>query len=237
MRLAEAETGSAGKATAGEQPSLTICLQDANALTFAILSQAETVTTKIYAGIDIHIRWRVGDPSKREKGEALRMQFDSEAPASIPGGAAAYATPFARGGVTIHILYTRVLGTETLRLTGVLLAHVMAGCVVQHAVGGPDPSRVRRDRIHHDLEQCGDRRAGGLLQPGDGLPKPRPASLPVGGLELRLLHPFQQCIGRDAGRFGRFLDVALREQRRNRLLLLPPEFCPVTPHLTQPDAT
>jgi len=129
VRLAEAETGSAGKATAGEQPSLTICLQDANPLKFAILSQAEAVTTKIYAGIGIRIRWRVGDPSKREGGAALLLQFDSDAPASIPGGAAAYATPFAHRGVTIHILYTRALSTDP-KLVSLLLGHVMA-----HEVG------------------------------------------------------------------------------------------------------
>ena len=54
------------------------------------------------------------------------MQFDSDAPASIPGDAAASAKPFAPGGVPIHILYTRVLGAGTPRLAGVLLGHVMA---------------------------------------------------------------------------------------------------------------
>jgi len=82
----------------------------------------------------------------------------------------------------------------------------------------------RRGRVDHRFQQSGGRRRGSLLQPCDGLPESRPASLSVRLLELGHLQPTKERIGANAGDFGGFLNVALGQQRSDRLFLLAPEF-------------
>src|SRR5260370_23002490 len=55
-------------------------------------------------------------------------------------------------------------------------------------------------------------------------PKSRPTRLSVGGLELGHFQPTKERIGANAGDFGGFLNVALGQQRSDRLFLLAPEF-------------
>jgi hypothetical protein len=68
------------------------------------------------------------------------------------------------------------------------------------------------------------------------LPEGEAARFPVGRIELRLLHPLQQRVGRYADRLGSLIDVSLREQRGDRFFLLAPELGTVAFHWTQPGA-
>src|SRR5258708_7096452 len=60
------------------------------------------------------------------------------------------------------------------------------------------------------------------------------ARFPVGCLELGEFHPIQQRVGRDAGRLGGFLDIALRKQGGDGLFLLALELGTVAFHWTHP---
>src|SRR5690242_16922053 len=96
---------------------------------------------------------------------------------------------------------------------------------------------MRRHGIHHDLQQGRDRGAGGVLQARDRLPKSEAAPFSVGGVELGILHPLQQRVGRYADRLRRFIDGSVGEKGADRLFLLASELGSVAVHWAQPGAT
>ncbi|SPE39494.1 hypothetical protein SBA3_3250003 [Candidatus Sulfopaludibacter sp. SbA3] len=112
-----------GFAAKGED--LTVYLQNTATADFMTLVAAKGITSKMFGGIDVRIRWELGDPRKTD-GAAIAMQFDSSAPARFRSDALAYATPFDDTRTCIHIFYNRVLGSVPRKLAPGLLGHVMA---------------------------------------------------------------------------------------------------------------
>jgi hypothetical protein len=107
------------------------------------------------------------------------------------------------------------------------------GGVLQHAVRSPYFGGGWSTWVDHDLQQsryCGTR---GLLKARNRLRKGPTPSLTVRGIELRVLHPAQECIGRDLYRACGVLDAAVREERCDGLFSLTPELCAVPYHLPQ----
>src|SRR5260370_35063778 len=73
-----------------------------------------------------------------------------------------------------------------------------------------------------------------MMQAGNRLIERRSVRGAVGGIEPGLLLPSQQCPGRDIHRARGVFDRSLRQERDDRILLLPPEFCAVAGHLRTP---
>ena len=109
----------AGVVMAQEQ-TISIALVDSQVAPFAMLAQAKTTAERIYSEIGIKVKWS-SDPKAD-----LAMQFDLGVAPEIHPGAMGYAMPYAKGGTCIHVLVDRVMRTESHRLAGLLLGHVMA---------------------------------------------------------------------------------------------------------------
>jgi hypothetical protein len=71
-----------------------------------------------------------------------------------------------------------------------------------------------------------------MLEPGDRLRVGGAPGLSIGCLKLGLLLSPQQSLSGDSHFSRGFLKIALRQQRRNRCLLLPSEFAAVPFHLS-----
>src|SRR6266700_3084648 len=72
--------------------------------------------------------------------------------------------------------------------------------------------------IHHNLQQRGYRRRGGLLQACDRLSEGSPSRLPISGLEFRYLQPAEHRLRADASDPGSLFNISLREQGSESLL-------------------
>jgi hypothetical protein len=73
-----------------------------------------------------------------------------------------------------------------------------------------------------------------LLEPRDGLRKRVAASFPVLRLKLRKLQPSPKGCGSNANSLGGFVYVPVSRKRRDRRLLLAPEFLAMAYHLAPP---
>jgi len=121
----------AGSAWAGVRPAeswqLTVCMESVTNNT-EIQNQAQTVASRIFAGIGVKIRWRGSRNCPRE---AIYVSVSSDKPASDHPGALAYAMPY--GGRNIVVFLDRVVSLDRKdmpsslggRLLGYALAHEM----------------------------------------------------------------------------------------------------------------
>ena len=104
----------------GQQQQITVGLENALIVPFAVLAQAQATASRIYAAIGVNLTWR-----SNGKGE-ISMQFDTGVAATDHPGAMAYAAPYAQGGTRIHVLIDRLQDPRSPRLSGLYLGHVMA---------------------------------------------------------------------------------------------------------------
>jgi len=113
------------------------------------------------------------------------------------------------------------------------------GCMIEDRLGSSHADRGWRAGLYHHLQQRGGCRCGSLLESCDGLTVRGPFARSVRCIELALLHPLQQCVGRNTNAFRGLLDVALGKQRGDRFVFLAPNFVPcprIYRNLTQSDA-
>jgi hypothetical protein len=141
--------GGQGAETTGYQ--VTIYLQNHKIADPLLLERAKALTTSMFAGIGVHIRWELGAPQPGRDCHTLPdaeivIRFASKTPAVFYPGALAYSRPFARPSeVRIIILYERALGAvqeypdaHAVRLGHVLaheITHVLQG-VARHSETG-----------------------------------------------------------------------------------------------------
>ena len=114
----------ATNAVAADSLVLRVYLQDSVNVDLRTLTEAEWVTSRIFATAGIRVEWKVGDPHRNETA-AIRIQLDTKAESGLHTDTAGYAQPFARG-TAIHVFCDRVLHTGPERLGPILLGHVMA---------------------------------------------------------------------------------------------------------------
>jgi len=100
-----------------------------------LLARAEALASSIFAGIDIHLRWKIGDPPRRPKAgrpsclEAeVLIALVSDTPASFHPGAPAYSRPYGQSGVRVTVFYDRVLDPlrDNMSLGAAVLGHILA---------------------------------------------------------------------------------------------------------------
>jgi hypothetical protein len=72
------------------------------------------------------------------------------------------------------------------------------------------------------------------MQPGNGLCKGSAPRLTVSSIEIRILHPSQQCADSDPDCPGSILGCPVSQQCSDSVLLFPSEFCAVAFHLRSP---
>jgi hypothetical protein len=109
----------------GQQPGITIKLENTNAVPLQVLARAQATAEEIYAGIGLNLKW-----SSRHSAH-IRIQFDYGVAPNVHPGALAYALPYGQDGVRIHILFDRtpdrLIGkSNPAWYRGVVLGHVIA---------------------------------------------------------------------------------------------------------------
>ena len=141
--------GGQGAETTGHQ--VTVYLQDHQIADPLLLARAKALTTSMFAGVGVRLRWEVDCPRPARgcqelADEEIGIRFASRTPGNFQPGALAYSHPYApQSEVRVTILYDRVLGTvagnasEAVAFLGHVLAHeighVLQG-VAQHSATG-----------------------------------------------------------------------------------------------------
>jgi hypothetical protein len=112
---------------AEDRRQLTVHLQNAQSVPFAILARAQSTAARIFVTIDIPIRWQNRpQPSGTGTLTAIALQFDTRVPPEFHPGALAYAAPYISSGTRIHVLLDRVLAGRSPDIAAVVLGHVLA---------------------------------------------------------------------------------------------------------------
>jgi hypothetical protein len=133
--------GSGLLANGAEFRQLNICMESLTNNT-AIQNEAQTVASRVFAGIGVKIRWRGSRNCPRE---AIYVSVSSDKPASDHPGALAYAMPY--GGRHIVVFLDRVVSLDRKdlassfggRLLGYTLAHEVTHILegqVRHSESG-----------------------------------------------------------------------------------------------------
>jgi hypothetical protein len=107
-----------------EAQTIPIYLSNRSAAPQQVIYAARTVAGKLFRDIGIEIEWRIGNPGPSVEGLPLVLTITDNTPDDYHRGALADAYPFER--IHIQILYDRVLASTPLRITPLVLAHVMA---------------------------------------------------------------------------------------------------------------
>ncbi len=118
--------------TFGAVPEVTVYASSDAAVPMAVLQRAELVAGRIFAGIGLTVRWRSGRPQACVGGreaEALAIRLEAGIPTGPHADALAFANP-ERGGVMIHVFYSKVSAAYRPDLV-----HVMLGYVLAHEMG------------------------------------------------------------------------------------------------------
>ena len=89
-----------------------------------VITQAETITTRMFAEIGVGVEWRQSANCNTVQGESLIVQLSTGAPQDQFPGALAYAR--LSDGVHIEVFYDRVSRAVEPRRVPALLAHVLA---------------------------------------------------------------------------------------------------------------
>ena len=100
----------------GQEQMVAIDLGNSQLAPFAILAQAHATVERIYAGVGVKVKCC----------SAISMQFDTGVAPQVHPAAMGYAVPYGKTGMHVHVFLNRVLSTESRRLTGALLGHVIA---------------------------------------------------------------------------------------------------------------
>ncbi len=141
----------AGKNAETTGYQVTVYVKDQQIANPLLLLRAKALTTGMFAGIGVRLRWELSVPRPARGRQALTdanivLRFASGAPADFHPGAMAYSRPYApQSEVRVTILYDRVLGAvqgdfdpAVARLGHVLaheITHVLQG-VVRHSETG-----------------------------------------------------------------------------------------------------
>jgi hypothetical protein len=98
------------------------------AIPAVILAKAESVTTEIFASIDISADWQIGKQREADS-EAevpVEIQLDSGGSVKSHADALAYSMPYGTGGTRIDVFCDRVINIPSSTPAGAYLGHVIA---------------------------------------------------------------------------------------------------------------
>ena len=111
-------------------------MQGLSVVPVPVLSRAQALANEIFAGVEVKIDWRRGQPtrsqSRSEKPIVVEMLTDT--PRELKPGALAFARPYE--GVHIDVFYDRVRAATEPELTPNVLAHVLVH-EITHVLQGP----------------------------------------------------------------------------------------------------
>ena len=124
---------SAGHGAETEAYQVTIYVQDQQVADLALLARAKALTTRMFAGIGVRLRWDVGAPRSLRGRQAppeaeIVISFASKTPTDFHPGALAYSRPYAPPSeVRVTIFYNRVLALVIgeRNVGAALLGHVL----------------------------------------------------------------------------------------------------------------
>jgi hypothetical protein len=109
--------------SAGLNSPVNICLETGGSDHW-VVTQAKTITTRMFAEIGVGIEWRHSANCDTTLGESLIVQFSTGVPEEQFPGALAYSR--LADGVHIEVFYDRVSRAVEPRRVPALLAHVLA---------------------------------------------------------------------------------------------------------------
>ena len=109
---------------------VTIYVNGDNAPPSSVDFRAQATVTWMFAKVGVRLAWRSGEPKAGAAGGSpvtIRVQFSQVAPAGASPNALASALPFGNEGVTISIMYGRILkAAQRSSQQPAILAHVLA---------------------------------------------------------------------------------------------------------------
>jgi len=165
--LAIAATGAAaGEGHASTPPLVAVYLQGQHYADLALLNQARTLATSMFAEIGVRLDWKAGRPRPSHRssldslyyppGKEIVVRLAIEAPPASGDGAPAHSLPYAPSGTHVTVFYDRAVPPEGDKDAGAaFLAHILAheiGHVLQgiarHSEAGVMKSQwSREDRV------------------------------------------------------------------------------------------
>ena len=113
---------------------VTVYIQNQQLADPLLLARAKALTTSMFDGIGVRLRWKLGEPRPARGCQSapdaeIVLRFATRTPADLHPGAPAYSLPYApQSEVRVTILYDRVLGLVAgdLNVGAAFLGHVLA---------------------------------------------------------------------------------------------------------------
>jgi hypothetical protein len=102
-----------------QKQEIAVELKDVGIVPSDILMQAQLTASRIYAGIDVKLKWSMGGATD------ISVQFDTATAEAFHSEAMGYAAPYGSKTV-VHVLVDRVSHISSIGQTGVLLGHIIA---------------------------------------------------------------------------------------------------------------
>jgi hypothetical protein len=104
---------------------VTVYVQGLPVVPLPVLNRAQVLANGMFAGVDVRIDWRAGQPPRRQSQHqgAILVEIVTDTPRELLPGALAFARPFE--GVRINVFYDRVRAATEPELTPNVLAHVL----------------------------------------------------------------------------------------------------------------
>jgi hypothetical protein len=102
-----------------------VYVQGLSVVPLSVLNRARVLANGMFAGVDVKIDWRAGQPPRRQSHHqgAIVVEIVTDTPRELKPGALAFARPYE--GVHIDVFYDRVRAATEPELTPNLLAHVL----------------------------------------------------------------------------------------------------------------
>jgi hypothetical protein len=104
---------------------VTVYVQGLSVVPLPVLNRARVLANGMFAGVDVKIDWRTGQPPRRESQHqgAIMVEIVTDTPRELKPGALAFARPYE--GVHIDVFYDRVRAATEPELTPNVLAHTL----------------------------------------------------------------------------------------------------------------
>jgi len=114
--------------------NVTVYVQDQQLANPLLFARAKALTTSMFAGIGVHLRWEIAGRRPRCAGQAspeteVVIRIATRTPAGFHPGAPAYSLPYApQSDVRVTIFYDRVVGpvVGNLNVAAAFLGHILA---------------------------------------------------------------------------------------------------------------
>jgi len=123
-----------GQGAEAQGHRVTVYVQDQQVANPLLLARAKALTTSMFAGIGVHLRWELGGRPRGRAGQAtpdaeVVVRLVTKTPVGFHPGAPAYSLPYAPPSeVRVIIFYDRVLGPVVggVNVGAAFLGHILA---------------------------------------------------------------------------------------------------------------